>query len=159
MLETLVAYLISKPAITFAGNLINKASEGAMDKLGEEIMGYLLKRYPKFGEQLQTAKQSSSQANKAELAQELTSKAKDDEELTKLISSLNQKLEEYGARIDNRKIVMGNEYSGNFTSQRDMNFGEVKNIQQTHSGSGDNVGGSKLMSNASDEGTARTAKD
>ena len=130
MLETLITYLIFKPAITFAGKLLTKASESAMDKLGEQIMTYLLQKYPKFEQQLQTAKQSPAQANKTELAQKLAIKAEDDTELTRLISSLKQQLEVSGAKIDNRKIVHGNDYSGNFTSGRDINFG-------------DNIGGNK----------------
>src|SRR5260370_1276225 len=113
MLELVVAYLISGAAFHFAGKAV---AEGALQKAGENLMGYVLKKYKTtIGKKFEEAKDEPQKADVGELVKGLSVRAEDDEELKRLIDSLGTLLTESGARVDNRKIVMGNDDSINQT--------------------------------------------
>lgn len=114
---TIVTYLITGKVLQTAGNMAQDVGEGASKKLGEGIMTYLFKKFPKFGKKMEEAKENPENADTKSLADKLETHAEEDDELMKLIKSLGKELEKQGAlvTIDNRKVIIGDDKSTNNT--------------------------------------------
>ena len=124
MLETVVVYIVTGKVLKKTENLVQNISEGACKKLGESIMTYLLKKFPKLGMQIEEAKKNPKGADIKNLANKLEIFAEEDQKLNELIVSLRKELKKQGASLtidnDNRKIIMGDDNSNSYTAYGDQ---------------------------------------
>lgn len=105
-----INYLQSLPIFLGAGGyVLDKTLEGGLNKVGENLVDYMNKKYRSLLKKIRDSKGTKDKKKIGELAKEMERKVERDDELKNLIFALGREI-----KIQNQKIekqVRGNDYS------------------------------------------------
>lgn len=90
---------------------------GVLNKIGEKVYNCLEVKAPQFFSKIINSRKSPKNIDLELYAKEFKGIIDKDKDLKELVINLCQELEKSGARIDNRKIVYGNEANQTYNAE------------------------------------------